>query len=48
MLGDVVHEALSLVGMTPERVQGYFGDCCCEERRQKLNALDRWARRVVL
>lgn len=48
MLGDAVHQALSIVGATPERVSRWVGqDCCCEERRERLNQLDRWARRII-
>lgn len=47
-LGDSIHEALSLVGVTPDRVERFLGHPCgCEERRQKLNALGWWAARVV-
>lgn len=47
MLGDYVQKALSLAGVTEQRVKALIGDCCCEERRAKLNALDAWARRVL-
>jgi hypothetical protein len=47
MLGDSVQRALSLVGVTEQRVKALLGDCCCEERKAKLNALDAWARRVL-
>jgi hypothetical protein len=47
MLGDAVHEALTRVGITRQRVKRWIGECCCEERRRRLNALDAWARRVV-
>lgn len=48
MLGDAIHSALALVGVTPERVTRWLGrPCGCEERRQKLNALSRWAARVL-
>lgn len=47
-LGDAVHEALSFVGITPERVTAWIGrPCKCPERREKLNNLSRWARRIV-
>jgi hypothetical protein len=47
-LGDAIHTALEKVGITEEHVQALLGaDCCCAERRRKLNALSSWARRVV-
>lgn len=45
ILGDVIHEALDRAGLTSDRVKYWLGDCCCEERRQKLNQLHRWATR---
>lgn len=48
MLGDTLHAALNYVGVTSERVQHWLGEPCnCEERRQKLNDLDNWARRTL-
>ncbi len=49
MLGDAVHEALEIVGLTEVRISAWVGDCRggCEERRRRLNQLDSWARRVV-
>lgn len=47
-LGDVVHEALSFVGITPERVTKWLGrPCKCPQRIEKFNELSRWARRVI-
>jgi hypothetical protein len=47
-LGDLIHEALSLAGVTPERVSRWLGrECACRERRERLNALSSWARRVM-
>ena len=48
-LGDRVASALSAVGITPDRVEAWIGrPCGCEERREKLNQLGRWASRVLL
>lgn len=49
MLGDAVHEALELIGVTDERVQRWLGETCggCKERRERLNALGAWASRVL-
>lgn len=48
MLGDRIQHALSLLSITGERVEAWLGrPCHCEERREKLNQLDLWARRVV-
>jgi hypothetical protein len=47
-LGDLVKKALETVGVTEERVQKLLGkECGCKGRRERLNALDFWARRVV-
>ena len=48
-LGDAVHDALKLVGVTPDRVERWLGRECggCERRRQKLNRLGAWAARVI-
>lgn len=47
-LGDVIESALSSVGVTQEAVFKWLGvPCNCEERKQKLNQLSTWARRVV-
>lgn len=48
MLGDRIQQALSLLSITGDRVEAWLGrPCHCEERREKLNQLDLWARRVV-
>ena len=48
MLGDAIESALGLIGVTPERVESWLGGPCgCEERKQKLNSLDYWTRRVL-
>lgn len=48
MLGDAVESALKAVGVTPEQVEKWLGAPCeCAERKEKLNQLDRWARRVA-
>lgn len=47
-LGDVVESALSAVGITSERVERWLGrPCGCAERREKLNQLSHWARRIL-
>ncbi len=47
-LGDAVESALSLVGITKERVSSWIGrGCGCKERQEKLNALGSWAMRVL-
>jgi hypothetical protein len=47
-LGDSIHTALATVGITPSLVEQWLGrPCGCEERRQKLNLLGAWAKRVV-
>ena len=41
-------EALSLVGITEERVSRWLGrPCGCSERREQLNRLGEWAARVL-
>jgi hypothetical protein len=48
MLGDRVEQALTILGVTQERVTGWLGKPCrCGEYIERLNQLDRWARRVV-
>jgi len=48
MLGNQIEKALSLTGVTPERVSRWLGvPCHCKERQEKLNALDTWVRRVL-
>lgn len=47
-LGDRVEQALTAVGITKDRVSSWLGDGCrCGERQEKLNQLNRWAKRVV-
>lgn len=48
MLGNRVEQALTTLGFSQGNVEAWLGKPCgCEERKQKLNALDSWARRVV-
>lgn len=43
-LGDAVEAALSAVGVDAAEVEAWLGrPCGCEERREKLNDLGRWA-----
>ena len=47
-LGDAVEKALTIVGVTEERVSQWLGrPCGCRGRREKLNALSYWAMRVL-
>ncbi len=47
-LGDMVEQALSSVGITSERVERWVGKPCgCKERRERLNALGSWVKRVL-
>lgn len=49
MLGNVIEQALTSVGVTKERVERWLGGKCnCEERRERLNALHSWAVRVIV
>lgn len=42
-LGDLTAAGLSLLGLTPERVESVTGrPCACHSRRQALNAAGRW------
>ena len=48
-LGDAIEQALEVAGITKERVEYWLGrPCGCGERQEKLNALSRWAKRVLL
>lgn len=47
-LGDRVEQALTLVGITSERVTKWLGrPCRCEERKRRLNQLSSWAIRIL-
>ena len=47
-LGDAVESALTLVGITKDRVEKFLGrPCDCRERKEKLNRLSAWAKRIV-
>ena len=48
-LGDRIEQALSIIGVTSERVSYWLGKPCqCSGRKEKLNQLGRWANRVLL
>ena len=48
LAGDRIEEALSLIGVTKERVEKFIGGPCrCGERQRKINQVDAWARRVI-
>lgn len=48
MLGDNVAKALATIGVTDGTLTAWLGiHCGCGERREKLNSLDKWARRVL-
>jgi hypothetical protein len=47
-LGDLIESALSKIGLDSVKIESWLGrPCGCRERRDKLNALSAWARRVV-
>lgn len=47
-LGDQVEAALKLLRITSEKVEKWLGrPCNCEARKQKLNQLSRWAKRIL-
>ena len=47
-LGDVVEKALSSIGITSDSLSNWLGKPCgCRERKEKLNQLNSWARRVI-
>lgn len=47
-LGDHVEQALTLVGITQERVKAVLGSCGgCGKRKAKLNQLDQAAREIL-
>lgn len=47
-MGDRLEAALTAVGLTQEQISQWLGTPCnCDERKEKLNALDSWARRVL-
>ena len=48
MLGTQIESALSVVGITSERVSNWLGrPCRCPERIEQLNRLSCWAARVL-
>jgi len=48
LLGDRISQALTLVGITEERVSKWLGrPCKCPERRERLNQIHAWANRVI-
>lgn len=48
MLGDLIENALNLVGVDKALVERWVGGPCgCKERKEKLNALGYWSRRIV-
>lgn len=47
-LGDKIESALSLVGITADRVTYWLGrPCKCKERKQRINQLESWALRIL-
>lgn len=47
-LGDLIESALGTVGITKDRVESWLGEPCgCGERKQKLNQVSAWARRIL-
>lgn len=46
--GDKIESALTLLGITKEKVEKWIGrPCGCKERKEKLNKLGRWAAKVM-
>jgi hypothetical protein len=47
LLGTMIESALTFCGVTKERVERWLGGPCgCKERKERLDALWRWAFRV--
>jgi hypothetical protein len=47
-LGTALHQALSLCGVSPDRVSRWLGrPCGCKERLERLDALSQWSARVI-
>lgn len=48
LLGDKVEKALAVIGITSEKVSQWLGrPCGCRQRKERLNQLDLWARRIL-
>lgn len=48
MLGDSIEAALSLVGISSEKVEQWIGfPCGCLERKERLNQLGAWAKQAL-
>ena len=46
--GDMVERALATLGLTSQRLEEWLGEPCnCRERKEKLNQLSHWAKRIV-
>ena len=47
-LGDRVEEALTLIGITGERIEQWLKrPCGCQERKRRLNQIGSWAIRIL-
>lgn len=47
-LGDLMEKALTTVGLTKDRVESWLGEPCgCKERKEKLNQISAWAKRIL-
>ncbi len=47
-LGDLIATALTFIGLEPDHMERWLGrPCGCEERKERLNQLTFWARRVL-
>lgn len=46
-VGDRIHDALIIVGVTDERVSRLIKNCRCPERRDMMNRIGAWADRVI-
>ena len=45
--GDWIEKALSMSGLSEERVRRWLGHCGCKRRKERLNQLGMWAKRLV-
>lgn len=47
-LGDAIAGVLSTIGITPTKVSKWLDTSCnCEERKERLNQLSVWSKRVL-
>ncbi len=48
MISSLLETALAAAGISADRIEWWLGmPCGCRERREKLDAVEAWARRIM-